>query len=688
MKKRFTHLSLLFVALFSSLNAIAQTVSINDLRGIYTGSVDVAMDFGVGVNIPVGTEAAEVISTVNEGTLTLNLKNFTIAIGDAPIEVGDIEIHNIQVDSEGNVIAEMVVLDKTAEGLGMLPTTIEGKMNTTDAKLLILVKWDSHYDNEGMEGENWIDIIVDFEGVFTPSEEPFVPVAPQTPINLQSSRITQSGFHLNWAGTESADEYRITAIHMGDNSITELIVVENSAIITNLEKGSKYLVAVYARLSAYELESETPATTTLYTNLDFGDQMKNGGFEEWESVTTTGQEPIHWNSFLTVGGSLAGTARGDQLKPSSIVRNSAHGSTSAIINSRSVIGVVANGNLTNGRINAGSLSASGSSNYNYSDLNDANHHQTISCIPDSATVWVYYDKKGTREGEEARASFIIHGDDQTDLSKTVREPHNTQPLLVSAVADLNYSTHGEWVRLSIPFAVAEQTDWNQPKYILASFTTNKTPGRNSGSHDNILIDDIVMIYKPTVTVADPTLLTYAPGDEITVSFTLTGTMSPSNLDAAPNEVILQLSDLYGNFNTEFTILGEPIQTDESGEIIATLPTELPESNLYRVRVVTTNYPMISASNETDIVIADVATGIEHNTALNRLKLYPNPAKNQIQVTGSEVSNFRILDIAGKIIIASSSDIAQGIDVSMLPAGIYFIELNTNLGREVLRFIKE
>lgn len=688
MKKRFTHLSLLFVALFSSLNAIAQTVSINDLRGIYTGSVDVAMDFGVGVNIPVGTEAAEVISTVNEGTLTLNLKNFTIAIGDAPIEVGDIEIHNIQVDSEGNVIAEMVVLDKTAEGLGMLPTTIEGKMNTTDAKLLILVKWDSHYDNEGMEGENWIDIIVDFEGVFTPSEEPFVPVAPQTPINLQSSRITQSGFHLNWAGTESADEYRITATHMGDNSITELIVVENSAIITNLEKGSKYLVAVYARLSAYELESETPATTTLYTNLDFGDQMKNGGFEEWESVTTTGQEPIHWNSFLTVGGSLAGTARGDQLKPSSIVRNSAHGSTSAIINSRSVIGVVANGNLTNGRINAGSLSASGSSNYNYSDLNDANHHQTISCIPDSATVWVYYDKKGTREGEEARASFIIHGDDQTDLSKTVREPHNTQPLLVSAVADLNYSTHGEWVRLSIPFAVAEQTDWNQPKYILASFTTNKTPGRNSGSHDNILIDDIVMIYKPTVTVADPTLLTYAPGDEITVSFTLTGTMSPSNLDAAPNEVILQLSDLYGNFNTEFTILGEPIQTDESGEIIATLPTELPESNLYRVRVVTTNYPMISASNETDIVIADVATGIEHNTALNRLKLYPNPAKNQIQVTGSEVSNFRILDIAGKIIIASSSDIAQGIDVSMLPAGIYFIELNTNLGREVLRFIKE
>lgn len=688
MKKRFTHLSLLFVALFSSLNAIAQTVSINDLRGIYTGSVDVAMDFGVGVNIPVGTEAAEVISTVNEGTLTLNLKNFTIAIGDAPIEVGDIEINNIQVDSEGNVIAEMVVLDKTAEGLGMLPTTIEGKMNTTDAKLLILVKWDSHYDNEGMEGENWIDIIVDFEGVFTPSEEPFVPVAPQTPINLQSSRITQSGFHLNWAGTESADEYRITAIHMGDNSITELIVVENSAIITNLEKGSKYLVAVYARLSAYELESETPATTTLYTNLDFGDQMKNGGFEEWESVTTTGQEPIHWNSFLTVGGSLAGTARGDQLKPSSIVRNSAHGSTSAIINSRSVIGVVANGNLTNGRINAGSLSASGSSNYNYSDLNDANHHQTISCIPDSATVWVYYDKKGTREGEEARASFIIHGDDQTDLSKTVREPHNTQPLLVSAVADLNYSTHGEWVRLSIPFAVAEQTDWNQPKYILASFTTNKTPGRNSGSHDNILIDDIVMIYKPTVTVADPTLLTYAPGDEITVSFTLTGTMSPSNLDAAPNEVILQLSDLYGNFNTEFTILGEPIQTDESGEIIATLPTELPESNLYRVRVVTTNYPMISASNETDIVIADVATGIEHNTALNRLKLYPNPAKNQIQVTGSEVSNFRILDIAGKIIIASSSDIAQGIDVSMLPAGIYFIELNTNLGREVLRFIKE
>ena len=36
-------------------------------------------------------------------------------------------------------------------------------------------------------------------------------------------------------------------------------------------------------------------------------QVQNGGFEEWESVSynsETGEEPLHWSSFLTGTGGL------------------------------------------------------------------------------------------------------------------------------------------------------------------------------------------------------------------------------------------------------------------------------------------------------------------------------------------------------------------------------------------------
>ena len=77
-------------------------------------------------------------------------------------------------------------------------------------------------------------------------------------------------------------------------------------------------------------------------------QIGNGNMESWETVSS-GEEPTNWNSFLSAGGNMSWAA-GDQCQSSTDVRPGTTGTKSANIFSNSVIGVVANGNLTLGKI--------------------------------------------------------------------------------------------------------------------------------------------------------------------------------------------------------------------------------------------------------------------------------------------------------------------------------------------------
>jgi hypothetical protein len=88
---------------------------------------------------------------------------------------------------------------------------------------------------------------------------------------------------------------------------------------------------------------------------------------------------------------------------------------------------------------------------------------------------------------------------------------------------------------------------------------------------------------------------FSPGDVITIPFTLTGTMSPDNLNKAANQVIAQLSDANGNF-TPPTELGR-VTTNNSGSITAQIPN-VPSGSGYRIRLVSTNYPMVGGNIQT------------------------------------------------------------------------------------------
>lgn len=222
-------------------------------------------------------------------------------------------------------------------------------------------------------------------------------------------------------------------------------------------------------------------------------QIGNSGFENWESVSG-GSEPVNWNSFLTASGGMSSFAA-NQLQESTDVRPGSSGSKSVRLNSRSVLGIVANGNITVGRINMGSSSPSDASNYNRSVISDANFSEAMTDLPDSLVFWCKFTPNG--HSQNARVKATIHDNNE------YRDPENAASQnYVVATAELNFpSTGGQWVRKSIPFNYTGPA--TSAQYILATFTTNQTPG-GGAANDYLWLDDVELIYNPVSFTASNT----------------------------------------------------------------------------------------------------------------------------------------------------------------------------------------
>lgn len=226
-------------------------------------------------------------------------------------------------------------------------------------------------------------------------------------------------------------------------------------------------------------------------------QLENAGFESWESVsydngwrTISGEEPFHWNSFITGSGGLKSTAcQGSQLFPVTDVRPGTTGTKSAKLTAKKVfITTYAQGNMTTGQINMGSTTASDATgNYNATRENDNAYNQKITGRPDSMVVWLKFYT--TKSSYRAKANSILH------TSGYYQDPEvNTLTATVIAKAvNLDIEPLNKWKRYSIPFSYSSDDRSLRPAYALVSFSTNKTPG--TGTKDDALyVDDLEYIY--------------------------------------------------------------------------------------------------------------------------------------------------------------------------------------------------
>lgn len=222
-------------------------------------------------------------------------------------------------------------------------------------------------------------------------------------------------------------------------------------------------------------------------------QLPNSGFEEWEDVsykTYTGKEPVGWNSFLTGSGSLKGTAGRNQLEIMSESRPGSTGSKSAKLFARKVLGsIFAQGNLTTGCINMGSMSATDANgNYNYTEIGDGKQNQKFTGLPDAMRIWVKYNSTNTQY-PYGKVSTILHteGYYQDPMGNTSK----ITAQLVGTATKADITSQEDWQELTIPFVYEATTE--RPAYALVSFSSNTTPGQGTDG-DYMMVDDLEYLY--------------------------------------------------------------------------------------------------------------------------------------------------------------------------------------------------
>ncbi len=94
----------------------------------------------------------------------------------------------------------------------------------------------------------------------------------------------------------------------------------------------------------------------------------------------------------------------------------------------------------------------------------------------------------------------------------------------------------------------------------------------------------------------------------------------------------------------------------------------------------------------DSVYIDISTSIEQENSPNDFLLYPNPARDHLTVIITneklQITNVTILDVTGKQVKNEKLKGQNKISISGLPAGMYFLKVETDKGTVVKKFVKQ
>ena len=230
------------------------------------------------------------------------------------------------------------------------------------------------------------------------------------------------------------------------------------------------------------------------------EEYHNSGNPAFDKVT---DEPNHWHSFLSATGDLAEAqnafSNGVHTASSNDVRPGTKGKSSILVKATTVSGIVANGTITTGRMNAGAMSATDPNNHAFLDITnkdkDANgdpFYTLLAGQPDSLAVWVKF-KQATAQPKHPYATVNAVITDGTRYQDPEDKAYSN---VVAKATDTKIASEDKWVRLSIPFDydkyAANKAD---TKAILVTISTNADPGKGSNG-DELYVDDMELVYTP------------------------------------------------------------------------------------------------------------------------------------------------------------------------------------------------
>lgn len=312
--------------------------------------------------------------------------------------------------------------------------------------------------------------------------------------------------------------------------------------------------------------------------------IQNGGFEDWgvdkDAPASQAVEPRYWHSFTSASGTWASLA-GEHCFKSTDAHS---GNYSVKLQATSVWGQIANGTVTTGRLNAGSIKADDPANHSEVDMtktetdrNEDPYYQVLEARPDSIAFWVKFStgKAGTLANMSA---YITDG---TYYQAPEDKTYNNK---VGWAEYPSIAACSEWTRISVPFTYAETN--LAPKAIMLTFSTCATPGGGKGD-EVLLVDDVELIYGISYTdklvvkvnTGENTETTEIPSSTINISKNSDGTykLSIKNFSLAPGTDLgdVVADNLTGSTDGEYTTIkmsGVPVKL--SNEMYATALGEL------------------------------------------------------------------------------------------------------------------
>lgn len=246
-------------------------------------------------------------------------------------------------------------------------------------------------------------------------------------------------------------------------------------------------------------------------------QMPNNDFEETTTATT---EPRHWHGFESGKGSLLSSSQAAKVTTANEHRPGSAGSKCALITAGSTLGFTVNGTMSNGQLQAQSMTAESSDNHSETDptstavdKNGDKYFTPLAKEPDAINFWLKYTQAQTNTSWHANFSAITYN---TTANSYFQDPeHKTKsgslfnPVwtedenyfhnVVAKAQDRNIAA-ADWTEHTIDFDY-DNAKWSSNNLtgdaILITISTNSKAATGK-SGDKVYVDDLELIYNAAI----------------------------------------------------------------------------------------------------------------------------------------------------------------------------------------------
>lgn len=372
------------------------------------------------------------------------------------------------------ILAAVVTLTAIAtDYTGTLTVTVDGESTTATSTITVTDNGSNSYtlsiNNFELNGGPVGNIVLNTTG--TPQDEATILKANESII------IT--------AGDDDSKEW--IGPMLGEVPINMSAIFKSGALYVNID----IYMALLGQVINVSFSSD--AGFTSHFGATEGYQLPNSNFEAW---TASSGEPDYWHGFKSCKGTFSyfvGMA-GMKLAKSTDKHS---GTYSAVVTSGSSGNTIANGTMTTGQLNAGSMTATDVANHsemdkssNNTDNNGKPFYTNMFGRPDALKTWIKFTQKTANATYPyATVSAIIF-----DGSYYQDPEDKTYNNITTKAQDKTISVTG-WRELSIPFTGYTNV---APQAILVTVSTNAQPGQGSKG-DQVFVDDMELVYLGEVT---------------------------------------------------------------------------------------------------------------------------------------------------------------------------------------------